>query len=81
MSYHHPQISFIRPGLRSRIDLFFAELGQGFNSAILVKQRLPDILMLEAMSDADLLACGLARDDILSFVFADCLADTSETGR
>lgn len=68
-------LQFVRPGLCTRIDLFFAEKGQGFNAASYVRARLPSILRLEAMSDADLAACGLTRADILPFVFEDCFAD------
>ncbi|WP_439123886.1 hypothetical protein [Marivita sp.] len=70
------QMTFIRPGLRSRIDLFFAEKGQGFNPTAYIRQRLDSILRLEAMSDAELAEFGLTRDDILPFVFEDCFADT-----
>jgi hypothetical protein len=71
------QMTFIRPGLQSRIDLFFASKGQGFNPAPLIRQRMQSILRLEAMSDAELAAFGLTRADILPFVFEDCFADTS----
>ncbi|WP_292291918.1 hypothetical protein [Marivita sp.] len=70
------QMTFIRPGLRSRIDLFFAEKGQGFNPAVYIRPRLDSILRLEAMSDAELAAFGLTREDILPFVFEDCFAET-----
>jgi hypothetical protein len=65
-------LSFVRPGLRSRIDLYFAQKGQGFNPSAFVRSRLPSILRLEAMSDAELADLGLTRDDILPFVFEDC---------
>ncbi|MGJ8604270.1 MAG: hypothetical protein ACSHXH_09105 [Marivita sp.] len=69
------QLTFIRPGLRSRIDLYFASKGQGFNPAAYIRQRMDSILHLESMTDAELAACGLTRDDILPFVFEDCFND------
>lgn len=75
------QVTFIRPGLRSRIDLFFAEKGQGFNPAAYIRQRLDSILRLEAMSDRELAEFGLTRDDILPFVFEDCFAETMHRNR
>lgn len=75
MSYQTPHLHFIPPGLHDRIDLFFAAKGQGFNAAGLVRQRLSCILMMEAMSDAELAALGLRRDRILDFVFEDCFND------
>ena len=76
MSYQTPHIHFIPPGLRARIDLYFVEKGQGFNPAPYIRQRLASILMMEAMSDAELAALDLTRDDILDFVFEDCFNDT-----
>lgn len=75
MSIEPLHLQFLCPGLRARIDLFFADKGQGFNAASYVRARLPSILRLDAMSDADLAACELTRDDILPFVFEDCFAD------
>lgn len=75
MTQDDVQVTFIRPGLWSRIDLFFAEKGQGFNPLPFVRQRMQSILRPEAMSDADLAAFGLRRDEILDFVFEDCFAD------
>jgi len=79
MTYQTPQINFISPGLRSRIDLFFAEQGQGFNAASLVRQRLSSILMMDALSDSELAAMDLTRDNILPFVFEDCFAPPKQT--
>lgn len=76
MSYQTPNIHFIPSGLRARIDLYFAEKGQGFNAANLVRNRLGGILMMEAMTDSELAALDLTRDDILPFVFEDCFNDT-----
>ena len=77
MSYQTPSIHFIPPGLRARIDLYFVSKGQGFNPASFVRQRLGSILMMEAMTDSELAALGLDRDDILDFVFEDCFHDAS----
>jgi hypothetical protein len=65
-------IGFARSPLQTRIDLFFVERGLGVNPFQLVKQRLPSILLLDNMTDAELAAMGLHRDDILPFVFEDC---------
>lgn len=81
MSHVPLRMTFIQPGLRSRIDLFFAEKGQGFNAASYVRPRLDSILRLEAMSDAELAAFGLTRDGILPFVFEDCFAETKHRDR
>ncbi|MBO6885267.1 MAG: DUF1127 domain-containing protein [Marivita sp.] len=75
MSIEPLHLHFARPGLRHRIDLFFAEKGQGFNPMPMVRSRLVSILRLDAMSDAELASLGLTRDDILPFVFEDCFGD------
>lgn len=74
-------IAFAGTPLQTRIDLYFAERGLGFNPFPLVRQRLPSILMPDAMSDAELAAMGLRRDDILPFVFEDCFGDAPGFGR
>ena len=79
MTYQTPQIEFTSPGLQSRIDLFFVEQGQGFNAASLVRQRLCSILMMDALSDSELAALDLTRDDILPFVFEDCFAQSKQS--
>lgn len=79
MSLEPLQMSFVRPGLRSRIDLFFAGKGQGFNAAHYVRQRLPSILRLDAMTDAELAEFGLTRNGILPFVFEDCFGDRPDS--
>jgi hypothetical protein len=81
MSIDPLHVQFVTPGLRNRIDLFFAERGQGFNAAAYIRPRLGSILRLDAMSDADLARCGLTREDILPFVFEDCFADTAPPKR
>ncbi|MCR9107256.1 hypothetical protein [Marivita sp. XM-24bin2] len=74
-------LKVIQPGLRTRIDLFFAEKGQGFNAASYTRARLPSILRLDAMSDSELTNFGLTRDGILPFVFEDCFADPEPAKR
>lgn len=81
MSYQTPTIQFIPQGLRARIDLYFVEKGQGFNPTSFVQQRLASILMMEAMTDAELAALDLTRDEILDFVFEDCFHDAAPIGR
>ena len=75
MSIEPLHLHFARPGLRHRIDLFFAEKGQGFNPMPMVRSRLASILRLDAMSDEELAEFGLTRDGILPFVFEDCFGD------
>lgn len=76
-----PRIHVVPPGLRARIDLFFAEQGQGFNANGFLRHRLHSILELEAMSDHELAALDLTRDDILPFVFEDCFHDAGPRSR
>ena len=78
MTYQTTQFHFISADLRRRIDLFFAEQGQGFNAAGLVRQRLSSILMMDALTDSELAAMDLKRTDILPFVFEDCFAPTEQ---
>lgn len=66
-------ITFLRPGLRTRLDLYFAQIGQGFNTARACRERLHDLVALDSLSDAQLRAIGLTRADIPAFVFADLL--------
>ena len=78
MTYQTTQFHFIPADLRRRIDLFFAEQGQGFNAAGLVRQRLSSILMMDELTDSELAAMDLNRTDILPFVFEDCFASTEQ---
>lgn len=59
--------------LNQKIDRFFAERGMGVNPYSLRRQRLKDIILLEALSDSELASRGLDRDDILPHVFRDIL--------
>lgn len=81
MSIEPVHLQFVRPGLRDRIDLYFAARGQGFNPATYVRSRLASIVYLDAMSDAELATFGLTRDGILPFVFEDCFPDTTPPKR
>lgn len=75
MSIEPLHLQFVRPGLRDRIDLYFAAKGQGFNPATYVRSRIASILYLDAMTDAALAEFGLTREGILPFVFEDCFAE------
>lgn len=57
--------------LRERLDAFFAGLGQGFNAYLEAGSRMRQIEALNARSDAELAAMGLAREDIPRHVFRD----------
>ncbi len=60
--------------LQTRIDAYFAGLGQGVNANSLKRARLAQIIQMEQKSDLDLALMGLRREDILPFVFRDLLA-------
>lgn len=72
---HQDNIEFgrLRPGLRARVDLYLASVGQGFNAGTAYRARLHDLVALDALSDAQLIAMGLTRADIPAFVFGDLL--------
>ncbi|SFR36765.1 hypothetical protein SAMN04488005_1017 [Yoonia tamlensis] len=57
-----------QPGLLSRI-------GTGFVAAMIrimdAQDRSPEVRRLEALSDSELAAMGLRRDDIIRYVFRD----------
>ena len=69
-------INFVAPhsGLRNRLDAFFAGLGQGFNAYLESASRMREIEALNAKSNEQLQAMGLAREDIPRHVFRDLLA-------
>lgn len=81
MSFEPLNLVFVRPGLRARIDLYFAQKGQGFNPGHYVRPRLASILRLDAMSDAELARMGLTRDGIMPFVFEDCFGTDPRSDR
>ncbi|BBU57270.1 hypothetical protein KU6B_35350 [Mameliella alba] len=74
MTRDNVQIGMGHRSLNSRIDVFLSEVGFGMNPGQLRRARLRQIIALECASDAELAALGIARDDILSFVFRDLLA-------
>lgn len=61
----------INAGMRAQLDAFFASLGQGVNAYLTSKGRLEEIKKLNALSDRELGAMGLARSDISRHVFRD----------
>ncbi|SMX43813.1 hypothetical protein MAA8898_02910 [Maliponia aquimaris] len=60
--------------LKGKIDLYLTEVGFGMNPAALKRARLGQIIALESATDAELASIGIARDQILPFVFRDLLA-------
>lgn len=60
-------------GIRAQLDRFFASIGQGFNAYIETISRQDQIERLNAMSDEQLAAKGLTRDQIVHYVFRDKL--------
>lgn len=58
-------------GISSRIDGFFAGLGQGCNAYLESRARRDEIARLDAMSDGELARLGLTRDQIVAHVFRD----------
>lgn len=66
-----PTIVFAKPGLRQRVDAFFASLGQGVNAYVQYRSRADQINALNMKSDAELSKMGLTRDDIPRYVFRD----------
>lgn len=59
--------------LQARIDRFLAGIGQGFNTYVEHKSRLPQIRKLDAMTDAELAAMQIKREDIPAYVFRDVM--------
>ncbi|WP_146344649.1 hypothetical protein [Falsiphaeobacter marinintestinus] len=74
MQHDHVDISSLRPGLRARVDLYLVSLGLGFNAGLAYRDRLHDLIALDSLSDAQLIAMGLDRTQIPAFVFSDLLA-------
>ena len=75
MAKTEPEIHFQKVAMQSRLDLFLAEQGMGFNAYIERRVRLHDALALNALSDAELAYMGLSRRGIPAFVFAELLGD------
>jgi hypothetical protein len=57
--------------MQARLDLFFAELGQGVNARRAIEERRTALVVLDGLSDADLRRLGLTRERIPAFVFRD----------
>lgn len=68
------QIGMGHTSLKRKIDLYLTEVGFGINPAALKRARMGQIIALESASDAELANLGIARDQILAFVFRDLLA-------
>lgn len=71
MQMTNVEFRFPHPGWRQRLDIFFAELGQGVNAHAHIRARLGEVVGLESLSDAELEILGLDRADIPARVFAD----------
>ena len=68
----HPTTeSSFAPGLRARLDAFFATIGQGMNAYMESRSRMHQINRLNALSDEELAEMGLKRDEIPRHVFRD----------
>jgi uncharacterized protein YjiS (DUF1127 family) len=59
--------------IRDQADRFFARIGQGFNAWLELRSRREQIEKLFALSDTELAARGLKRDEIVQYVFRDRL--------
>ncbi len=60
--------------ISAQVDMFLANMGQGFNAYLERRGRIEEIARLNAKSDADLAALGVQRDGIARHVFRDMLA-------
>ncbi|QDC08852.1 DUF1127 domain-containing protein [Oceanicola sp. D3] len=70
---HQATDSADQTGLRARLDRFFASVGMGFNAYMESRSRMHQITRLNALSDRELNAMGLKREDIPRHVFRDLL--------
>ncbi|WP_121065200.1 hypothetical protein [Chachezhania antarctica] len=61
-------------GVRAALDMFFATIGQGFNTYLSTQARIGEMEALYAKSDAQLAQLGLTREDVPRYVFRDMLA-------
>ena len=57
--------------LQSRLDDYFAALGQGVNAQMTRQARLSKLAHLDAMTDTQLAELGVTRAEIPSYVFSD----------
>lgn len=55
--------------LAARVDLYLAGRGFGANPYLERRARMPELLRLDRMSDADLAAAGLTREVLVAHVF------------
>ncbi|MBS8225857.1 hypothetical protein DYI42_06370 [Vannielia litorea] len=70
---HQATDTTFSPGMRARLDAFFATLGQGLNAYMESRSRMHEINRLNALSDKELAAMGLTREGIPRHVFSDLL--------
>ncbi|SEO02310.1 hypothetical protein SAMN04490248_10166 [Salinihabitans flavidus] len=73
MQRQDPSITFTQHSILKALDLFVVRQGMGFNPYLRSRERLHEAVALDSMSDADLAAMGLRREDIPAFVFSDLL--------
>lgn len=59
------------PDIRTKVDTFFAAMGQGMNAYMERRSRMDQIAALEAKTDAELAKMGIRRDRIVHHVFRD----------
>ena len=64
---------FLPATWRRDLDLFLAEHAAGMNGYMISRQRLGSLAEMYSLSDSELAAMGLAREDIPAFVFEDIL--------
>lgn len=55
--------------IQNAMDLYFAEIGQGFNAYDLMRDHAHEIQALNALSDTELFRKGLLRRAIPRYVF------------
>jgi len=59
------------PKMRSLLDAFLSRVGQGYNAYVETRSRAAEINRLNALSDTELSALGIRREDIPQYVFRD----------
>ena len=69
----HVTTTALSSTIRDQADRFFARIGQGFNAWLELRSRRERIEALFALSDSELAARGLTRDQIVMHVFRDGL--------
>lgn len=68
-------IAFLTPDWRQTLDLYLAERAHGINAYMISRARLASVARMNLMSDAELAALDLRREDIPAFVFEDLLPE------